>query len=441
MKVTTIKPISAFFHSLSKPQWSLLATLLALGMSSPSAQAQLASQALPVQYQAGQYCDSHIRPFVPKGTANTEFVEDVSCIRQQLQSYQAESQPTISRFQAHKANAWLSYVAHEKNEASLTKAGHYALNEALSILEALKTNQVDKLPLTADIPPTSGLQRPDLWASLLSIKQTPAFSPLVKTVADSEVKLIWAEAEFCEFGWRHSREHYSAADRWVSAAELAALNTEGMDKQAFSDLKRQYIALLKPLVNADNSKNNCRGAALPYIELPKVVVPEPVPVVQPPIVQPDIQPVIAAPITLEPAIVHFALDKSAVDKKSGHVIDEFLAKAASYPNAQDFTFGLYGYTDSRASVTYNNALSKRRTSAVANYLIAKGVEASRISEFPQGENHLKRSGNDVKSHSLNRRVEIYLLKDGTPITNKDTNEAVLNQSDYSDLKLDNSRSK
>ena len=151
--------------------------------------------------------------------------------------------------------------------------------------------------------------------------------------------------------------------------------------------------------------------------------------------------VIAAPITLEPAIVHFALDKSAVDKKSGHVIDEFLAKAASYPNAQDFTFGLYGYTDSRASVTYNNALSKRRTSAVANYLIAKGVEASRISEFPQGENHLKRSGNDVKSHSLNRRVEIYLLKDGTPITNKDTNEAVLNQSDYSDLKLENSRSK
>ena len=99
-----------------------------------------------------------------------------------------------------------------------------------------------KIFYSLDIPPTSGLQRPDLWASLLTIKQTPAFTPLVKTVADSEVKLIWAEAEFCEFGWRHSREHYNTVDRWVATAELTALNTSGVDKQSFNALKAQYVA-------------------------------------------------------------------------------------------------------------------------------------------------------------------------------------------------------
>ena len=175
-------------------------------------------------------------------------------------------------------------MAHERNEASLTKASRYALAEALSIVEALKTNQVDKLPLTADIPPTSGLQRPDLWASLLTIKQTPAFTPLVKTVADSEVKLIWAEAEFCEFGWRHSREHYNTVDRWVATAELTALNTSGVDKQSFNTLKTQYLARLKPLVATKNSKESCRGAVLPYIEPHKVAIAEPNPQPLPPLV-------------------------------------------------------------------------------------------------------------------------------------------------------------
>ena len=177
-----------------------------------------------------------------------------------------------------------------------------ALAEALSIVKALKTNQVDKLPLTADIPPTSGLQRPDLWASLLTIKQTPAFTPLVKTVADSEVKLIWAEAEFCEFGWRHSREHYSAADRWVATAELTALNTSGVDKQSFNALKTQYLARLKPLVATKDSKEICRGAVLPYIEPPKVGMAEPSPQPLPPPVVPVASP-IEVNTVFKPAIV------------------------------------------------------------------------------------------------------------------------------------------
>ena len=259
---------------------SICSVAIMIGIMVSPAHAKLASQAVPTQYKPGAYCSSDTKAVVPviaKGTQNKAFVADVFCIRKQLQPYQSEHQPINTRFQAYKANAWLSYVGHERNEASLTKASRYALAEALSILEALKTNQVDKLPLTADIPPTSGLQRPDLWASLLTIKQTPAFATLVKAVADSEVKLIWAEAEFCEFGWRHSREHYNTVDRWVATAELTALNTSGVDKQSFNTLKTRYLARLKPLVATKDSKESCRGAVLPYIELPKVGIAEPSP--------------------------------------------------------------------------------------------------------------------------------------------------------------------
>lgn len=277
MKLNPIQACVSAASLFAHPSLSICSFAIMIGIMASPAHAELASQAVPTQYKPGAYCSSDTKAVIAKGTQNKAFVADVFCIREQLQPYQAEHQPINTRFQAYKADAWLSYVGHEDSEASLTKAGHYALNEALSILEALKTNQVDKLPLTADIPPTSGLQRPDLWASLLTIKQTPAFTPLVKTVADSEVKLIWAEAEFCEFGWRHSREHYSAADRWVSAAELTALNTAGVDKQAFSDIKSQYLALTKSLAATENSKDSCRGAVLPYIELPKVGITEPSP--------------------------------------------------------------------------------------------------------------------------------------------------------------------
>ena len=287
MKLNPIQACVSAASLFAHPSLSICSVAIMIGIMASSAHAELASQAVPNQYKAGAYCSSDtkaVAPVIAKGTQNKAFVADVFCIRQQLQSYQAEHQPINTRFQAYKADAWLSYVAHERNEASLTKASRYALAEALSIVEALKTNQVDKLPLTADIPPTSGLQRPDLWASLLTIKQTPAFAPLVKTVADSEVKLIWAEAEFCEFGWRHSREHYSAADRWVATAELTALNTSGVDKQSFNTLKTQYLARLKPLVATKDSKESCRGAVLPYIEPPKVVIAEPSPQPLPPVV-------------------------------------------------------------------------------------------------------------------------------------------------------------
>ena len=73
----------------------------------------------------------------------------------------------------------------------------------------------------------------------------------------------------------------------------------------------------------------------------------------------------------------------------------------------------------------------RRTSDVASYLVAKGIVSHRISEFAKGKDLLKRSANDVQSHSLNRRVEIHLLKNGVDVS---ATQPLFLQTQYDDLK-------
>ncbi len=426
--------------------WQAFGVILLLSPFANQAQAVLASQVVPASYQPNQYCTDGIQPTVPRGSASKRLVADISCINQQLKRFQSEENPTNIRYQAYRAQAWLSYLAHEESEKSLTRAGNYALSEALSILQALKSDQGSRLPLDADIPPTSGLKRPDLWASLLSIKRTPAFDVIPKDIAYSEVKLIWAEAEFCEFGWRHAREHFSAADRWIKSAEVTALNHDGVDNAHFNSLKTEYYSKLKPLSSDDKL---CRGAILPEVIVappevpqPPPPEPEPEPIVPPPVepepepLPPPVEPELteAEEILLKPYVVHFALDKSVLTPDSQAVVDEMLEKVVKHYNLSDITFDLYGFTDKRASVKYNLALSKRRTGSVASYLMKQGIKASQIAEYPEGEANLKREEEDVNSHALNRRVEIYLSRSGQSIIDAQAAQQEMQRSDYEDLK-------
>lgn len=139
-------------------------------------------------------------------------------------------------------------------------------------------------------------------------------------------------------------------------------------------------------------------------------------------------------VLLKPAVVHFALDKSALDNRSQAVIDELLRQASQQYSLSELTFKLYGRTDSRASVQYNAALSKRRTGSVATYLMNQGILVGQIEEYPEGKMNLKRTDTDNTSHALNRRVEVYLFRNGEPVTDEQLTQEVLNQADYVDLK-------
>ncbi|HEV7572620.1 MAG TPA: OmpA family protein [Thermoanaerobaculia bacterium] len=76
-----------------------------------------------------------------------------------------------------------------------------------------------------------------------------------------------------------------------------------------------------------------------------------------------------------------------------------------YPNT---TLAVEGFTDSTGSASYNERLSERRASSVANYLENLGVNGSRVETIGYGESRPRASNNTAGGRQLNRRVEIHV---------------------------------
>lgn len=68
-----------------------------------------------------------------------------------------------------------------------------------------------------------------------------------------------------------------------------------------------------------------------------------------------------------------------------------------------------GHTDSTGSDSYNQALSERRASSVAQYLQSQGVLAERLITVGMGESRPVADNNTADGKQLNRRVEITLV--------------------------------
>lgn len=76
-----------------------------------------------------------------------------------------------------------------------------------------------------------------------------------------------------------------------------------------------------------------------------------------------------------------------------------------YPNT---TIAVEGFTDSTGSASYNERLSERRASSVANYLETLGVRGSRLDTIGYGETHPRATNSTASGRQLNRRVEIHI---------------------------------
>lgn len=210
-------------------------------------------QQIAPNYQPQTYCTDEIEALTSHPDHENILRHDIDCMMTILRSYQQTDATTEQNLHsnvpyfAYKAQAWLSYAYSEDSEKSLTNAGRYALNQGLSILHSLQENHVDQLELTTNIPPTSAIMRPDLWSSLMALKENGATTTAPRELAYGEVQLIWAAAEYCELGWRHSNEHFRAAQRWVDAAQEKFINqhTESdilqlqQDTSAMFDIFRQ----------------------------------------------------------------------------------------------------------------------------------------------------------------------------------------------------------
>ena len=113
-----------------------------------------------------------------------------------------------------------------------------------------------------------------------------------------------------------------------------------------------------------------------------------------------------------PSGITFQVDRYDIQPQFQSTLNEI----ASTLNAYESTYiDVMGHTDSTGSDAYNQGLSERRAQAVANYLVAQGVNGARIATRGYGESSPIASNDTEGGRQQNRRVEIKV----TPITQND----------------------
>jgi len=94
--------------------------------------------------------------------------------------------------------------------------------------------------------------------------------------------------------------------------------------------------------------------------------------------------------------------------ESLEILDKIAEFAIHNPESE---FNIKGYTDSMGADSYNLTISKFRANAVKSYLIAKGVDPTKLEVFGLGSQNPIFSNTTAGGRKLNRRVEIELKLD------------------------------
>jgi len=125
----------------------------------------------------------------------------------------------------------------------------------------------------------------------------------------------------------------------------------------------------------------------------------------------------AKPSLLQPgfvlATIYYDLDKSNIRPDAVVEMDKLVTLLKERPSLK---VELSSYTDSRASDSYNMALSQRRSASAVEYLVSKGISADRLVAKYYGETHLVNQCADgvpctEQEHQLNRRTEFKVIND------------------------------
>jgi peptidoglycan-associated lipoprotein len=103
------------------------------------------------------------------------------------------------------------------------------------------------------------------------------------------------------------------------------------------------------------------------------------------------------------ATIYFEFDKSNLTSKS---IQTLKSTVNALNDNSSIQITLAGHADERGTREYNLALGQRRAETVSDYLVLNGISKSRITVKSYGEERPAVSGQNKKSYSKNRRVEI-----------------------------------
>ena len=118
-------------------------------------------------------------------------------------------------------------------------------------------------------------------------------------------------------------------------------------------------------------------------------------------------------------IVYFKTNKAEIQKRSFKLLKNVASVVRAHTEIKRIT--VEGHTDNQGDDDYNKDLSQRRAQAVADFLVANGVDAAILTPIGYGEERPIKDNRTKKGRAANRRVEFKI--DG--ITSAETTNPLL----------------
>jgi OOP family OmpA-OmpF porin len=110
---------------------------------------------------------------------------------------------------------------------------------------------------------------------------------------------------------------------------------------------------------------------------------------------------VAPPIVFED--VHFDFDRYSLRPEALRTLDEAVAVLQRSP---DVRVEIEGHTCNIGTAEYNMALGERRANSVRDYLVSRGISASRFTTVSYGEERPKYDNAREETRRLNRRAAL-----------------------------------
>ncbi len=110
-----------------------------------------------------------------------------------------------------------------------------------------------------------------------------------------------------------------------------------------------------------------------------------------------------------PNDISFDTNSYLIKPQLRSVLDPFASSLAGDPTS---IVSIVGHTDSTGSPAINNPLSVDRAQSVRDYLVARGIPATRIETSGRGEREPVADNATEAGRARNRRVEIFLREPG-----------------------------
>jgi OOP family OmpA-OmpF porin len=105
--------------------------------------------------------------------------------------------------------------------------------------------------------------------------------------------------------------------------------------------------------------------------------------------------------------INFDFGKATIRKDSNKTLDEAVAVLSQYP---ELRIEISGHTDNVGDLQKNTQLSEQRAAAVKDYMVSKGIDATRVHTRGAGPNEPVADNSTDQGRQANRRIEFKLLQ-------------------------------